>query len=472
MPDDTFEIPDIPSADEDLLAPTEARFYECGECAIKSGSPTLCADCLERREEFSETGRTRRPLYHTLRNDDERGRYLRYLWRERDNEDESARLITEDDLDREFPDRHEERLAYRWSAHRPRRIPPIPLHANPLILRNSWGMPSIWGPMQVSHLDLASEAEHVQRITEAGMGFRPGQLSVLAGRGSGRTRFAAQMALEAVRRGESVAFVTTEGSVDANATVSRLAENGAPVNAQNLIQEIREAAERLGLGSNPPPPQPLTMGIDFGYDSGDSTVALDDRRYLASANFGLPGLTPDADGLMPEDRYAASESLATVVATLLEEEFLVDVPLLAGDFQEFPVISLRQLLHNVGINPERAGLTPVSLELQQRGERTTAYWWNLARAYAEDLKPQPNRPGPATGPSRFEREFQVPEEAVYQNVEPPPRLAPPVIQASTLTYLNRNSSYSNTRHAYEKLFGDPGEYTLPSRFERINWNDE
>ncbi len=39
----------------------ETIFRECSECDAKPGSPVLCQDCLDRRSEFSRTGRCRPP---------------------------------------------------------------------------------------------------------------------------------------------------------------------------------------------------------------------------------------------------------------------------------------------------------------------------------------------------------------------------------------------------------------------------
>jgi hypothetical protein len=44
----------------------ESEYRECDECRIKSGAPTLCQDCLERRSEFHRTGSCRPPRVCSL----------------------------------------------------------------------------------------------------------------------------------------------------------------------------------------------------------------------------------------------------------------------------------------------------------------------------------------------------------------------------------------------------------------------
>ncbi len=233
MPDDTFQIPDIPIA-QDLLEPTEDRFYECARCALEPGSPDLCADCLERRMEHSTTGRTRKPLYHRLPSNYAQRRYLSYLAMQRDGlTTEVARhgnpdaAWTEEDLDREFPDRHEVPPQIGRFTHSVTESV-VPMRWSP----NSWLMPSMWASEPiVSHLSplpppvvadppyaLGNEYEHIERQIMQGlavpremldnqirpMGLQPGELVVLSGRRSGRTMMAAQMALRAAREGSNV----------------------------------------------------------------------------------------------------------------------------------------------------------------------------------------------------------------------------------------------------------------------------
>lgn len=147
MPDDTLDF--TPVEPEDLLAPTEERFYECGRCAIQPGSPRLCEECLERREVHLSSGRSWRPTYYRLQNDQERRTYLSYLAFYRDGGDELQPLDvwTEEDLDREFPDRHEPPYREPGSRRAPTLGSRLVRHFGPLL-------PSIWGPMQVSRLNV------------------------------------------------------------------------------------------------------------------------------------------------------------------------------------------------------------------------------------------------------------------------------------------------------------------------------
>lgn len=126
MPDDFFDILDAGQSQEDLLEPTESRFYECAACALQPGSPVLCADCFDRRSQFINTGRTRRPFVRLLRTETEQRQYLTYLNHARDDQEyREPSFWTDDDLDRAFPGRHED-LLEAWTR-RPSNPPSMQL---------------------------------------------------------------------------------------------------------------------------------------------------------------------------------------------------------------------------------------------------------------------------------------------------------------------------------------------------------
>lgn len=468
MPDDTYEIPDIPQAEQDLLASTEERFYECGECAVKPGSPALCADCLERRSEHSQTGRTRRPIYRSLRNNEERGRYLRYLWRERDGLDDSNMLITEEDLDREFPDRRHERLPpFRWGSiathtrEERMRFASLPPGPRP---RGADIPDGVAGSLS-ELLSLQREADHFERQIFQGLNVVPA--NVPPGRVYMMPDFSAEeirIMAELERRGNPPPRPMLEPALmggDPYQSVNNVA-NPEAEDATMTLDRVRDAIEELrsfGL-----------VGVDPAVEGSDQTV-VDfhemTRHQLMTANFGLVygrASTPIRnDWVGPE----VGNELARVVATFIATEYDVeDIENLTIEIQGFPVYYVRELFGLLNMDPMGIGLQPIP------DFERIAYHQQVVEL-AERIRPLrlPTAPGTSNSPSRFERELDVQEGVTRLPEAPPPRASRPLLPAKVSTYLS-NVRNDRIRAAFEKLSGHPLDLTPPSRFEKLIWDDE
>ena len=274
MPDDTYTIPNTPNAEVDFLAATEEVYCECAWCGLKPGSPTLCEDCLERREEFQRTGKTRRPLYRRLSSDGDRRLYLSYLARVRDG---SAAIVppeswTDSDLDREFPDRHEERL--RGARQRASR--------NGLEISTRWALASeprlnVRRVPSTNSLDLTRDLVPIEDNAPQSLGLQPGEpwvpsfLTRQAGRSEPTAQAAARVA-ESYTRALEVTRPLRQ-PIDISATVST--HVGLQPTAEEILVETQSILRQFGLETTRDEINtPGVMGFDFGTPGSDLTEVI------------------------------------------------------------------------------------------------------------------------------------------------------------------------------------------------------